>query len=140
MEVKYWKHLQNTSLWTMLPLHIGVVLIFSRDKSSLLLSKTFAVVDEIPLLISPSFLKSAVKNFCTFSSITGSTINGLSRIKLAMCSADGWFKVFSILTCSFFFSEIFSLSTLGWLDIYFGHILLLDLVHGPWFLAYFTIL
>ena len=40
-------HLWNPSLWRILYPHIGVVLMFLRDKSSLLLCKTFAVVDAI---------------------------------------------------------------------------------------------
>ena len=39
--------LQNPSIWRILHPHIYIVSMFLRDKSSLLLSKTFAVVDAV---------------------------------------------------------------------------------------------
>ena len=103
---------------------------FLRDKSALVLSKTFTIVDAILSLICVPCLKKAVENFCTFPSITRPIINGLPRVKLVMHSASLLFKVFltSLVHCNF--SETFSLSTPGWLNIHFGNILLLDLVHS----------
>ena len=96
--------------------HFGVVLMFLRDKSSFLLSKKITVDDAIPQLC-PPFLKSAIENFYTSSSITRQTINGLPRIKPVMRSAGG---------SGFLYHHLF----ITLFQKTFGNILLLDLVHG----------
>ena len=44
----------------------------------------FKSLEDTMFLIRPPFLKSVIKNYRTFSSITGPTINGLSLAKLVM--------------------------------------------------------
>ena len=136
--------LRNPSLWKILRPHIGVVLMFLRYKSSRLLSKTFAVVDAIPWLICSPFLKSVIKNFRTFLSTTGPTINGLPRVKLVVHSAGGWFKVFSILlrfSLSYyslhFFKNFLSFNSRMVEYLLWKHFTAWS---GPWSLAYFAIL